>query len=341
MTWIFSDGTNATTNVTPANAVEAVFRLKELLKNAGSIIAASGDGLSASGIATYPYTSHADVITGFGSGANGMNNNYAWFIVKLPDGRMFGFQRGTSTMQWRNKYMPRDLIGAVQVLTASGTPSTAMATAPTENYIKGTSGTYAGWFGADGSYRFNAGADNGTGSGTYSFYMACWTSGTALTSTCCGTMLFDSLLPNSYPAEDIDPCVIYHPDYSSSYESWTTSYYGGESSTFSPKCYFRRGMATAEGFVVCSALGYATGTTLVFPVAAGSNPHNMKDDGLPVVYARRAALGYPSGFKGVSATTRWLAAARGNGQALNLTGTRDRIAVGHISLPWDGSVPVI
>jgi len=346
MTWRFTDGTNATTNQTPTTAVEAVWRLKQMLKNMGAIVVGSGDGLSAYNLhPTWPYdATHYDVFTAgtpYGSGANGMNNSQAWFVLKLPDGRMLAFQRGSSgTTYWRVVYMPSDLGAVPPVQTLTSGSSTLMALAPVVNYIKGTAGSTAGtaWFGTDGTYRWNAAYDDAT----YAFWVACWTSGGALTDAD-GAFFYDPLASGSYPTEDKEPPVLYCPDQSGSASNrpWAAVTIGAESTSYSPKSYLRRGMA-GEGFVVVTALSYgiAAGTP-VFPLYAGSNPHNFKEDGLPIIFARRAGVSAPGGYKGASSFLRWLGAGRGTGQALTLSTTRDRLAVAEVSLPWDGSVPLV
>lgn len=55
----------------------AFYNIKEALKTAGWTVDTSGDGLSA-------YSASSDVITGSGSGANGMNNAKAWLVLKAP-----------------------------------------------------------------------------------------------------------------------------------------------------------------------------------------------------------------------------------------------------------------
>lgn len=71
-----SDGV-LTVNYTPATGGESIFNVKECLKAAGWKVVYSGDGVAT-------FQQFADVITHAGSGANGMNNSYAWFVIQEP-----------------------------------------------------------------------------------------------------------------------------------------------------------------------------------------------------------------------------------------------------------------
>ena len=346
MTWQFSDGTNSTININPATGAEAIWRLKQMLKQMGAMVTGSGDGGSLyqlhPGPSPYSGGTHYDVLTGYGTGANGLNNSQAWFILKLPSGRFLAFQRGSSGANyWRIVYLPLTTPGgAVQTLNAGS--ATAMALSSTDvNYLKGTSVSTAGaqYFGTDATYRQNMSYDDDT----KAFWMVCWAAGSGITESAGGAFCYDPLLVNSFPSEDTDPVVIYCPDFfnSSGNQAWRANALSSEGN-YAPKAYLRRGM-TGESFVVIPALVYCNSSgTAVFPGGAGSNPHNFKDDGLPIIYARRASVGVPAGYKGASTFLRWLAANRGTGQAMTLSVAKDRIAVADVSLPWDAStVPLV
>ncbi len=83
-------------NLVPTSFADAVFTLKTQLKAAGWVHQASGDGLAA--FSTTPGNVN-DQITSGGSGANGMDNARAWFVLQQPGGgpRQLCFQRGGST----------------------------------------------------------------------------------------------------------------------------------------------------------------------------------------------------------------------------------------------------
>jgi len=329
MTWQFSDGTNPTFNLQPSTYDEAVWRLKQMLKSmTGSFVAGSGDGLSQYQLGDHPYgTQHYDVLTGYGSGANGIANNNAWFALKMPSGRFLMFQRGSASWTWRIVYSPLTVGGSVQTLQAGS--STAMALPAFDvNWVKGSPSTYGFWFYSSGGLcRLNMGYDDAT----FSFYMACWVAGSASLSQVGGSLLFEKLAANSYPSEDVEPYLIYCPDYGTI--AWKVS-----SLQSSPVTYLRRGLS-GEIFAGVSACSYMGPYGLAFPGGASSNPYNGKDDGLPVVYAKVGS--WPCGYKGIGSVYRWTSATRGTGQALNQYGIRDRIVIGDCNLPWNGELPLV
>lgn len=79
---------------TPANGDEAIFNLKTFLKLHNRTIRASGDGLSA-------YGASSDVLTTAASGAGGLGNAGAWFVLQEPSGsREWLFVRGADAQTW-------------------------------------------------------------------------------------------------------------------------------------------------------------------------------------------------------------------------------------------------
>ena len=333
MTWRFTDGVNSTINVNPTTAAEAVYRLKSMLIAMGSIVAASGDGLSAFSLGTHPYTTHSDVITGYGTGAGGFNT-LAWFIVRLPSNRMLLFQRqSTTNMYWRIRYIPRttDVIPVPQLL--SDGSSTVASTAPVQHELLYNS--YQQMFPGEGSYRLNMAYEDST----YAFYVATWPRGVA-DSAYAGTgsgFLYDPLV--GCVAEDQDPVVLYAGYNNIQYRPWRTNTLGYYESTYSyARAYLRRGMSE-EKFGFIAALTYASRSSgnyfPIFPGAAGNNPHTGEDDGLPVVYARPVISGTPCGYKGISSVMKWTSFGYNNvGYALGPA--KDRLVVGDVSLPWAG-----
>lgn len=124
MTMIFD------TNFVPATYAEAVFRTKQLLKTAGWVHQASGDGLAA--FSATPGNIN-DVIAAAGAGAGGMANTNAWFVIKEPGSgtRQICYQRGLDNTRWRVKY-------SVAAGFNGGTPSaTTTPTATDEQFLAG------------------------------------------------------------------------------------------------------------------------------------------------------------------------------------------------------------
>lgn len=87
-------------NIGPTDADEGVFELKEHMKANGCTLEGSGDGDSNFD------NSGTDVITGPGTGANGIANSNAWWRIKMPDGvRELLFERtSTGAGSWTYYY---------------------------------------------------------------------------------------------------------------------------------------------------------------------------------------------------------------------------------------------
>jgi len=325
------------TNNTPATAADAIFRLKELLKSAGWTTPWSSDG-------TTLKSDGSDQITGAGSGANGMDNAKAWFVVQEPaaPGRQFSFQRqntvGANTSYlWRVKYSK----GAGF---SGGTPTaTKVGSATDEAVLLGTgtdaTPTMAALFATatDAGFRWSACADNAS---PYSWASHAWVNTTALPTH---ALFFDPVTVST--AADVDAVAIYINGVISAnanggvagagccqYESFLRNnaklqgYYNG---TFSTALF-------AAALMVSN-----TGTyKLVGPSGLDVNL-DSKDDvfNVPIIYFNIATnLG---SWKGLSTLMKWPGVIRATGSTLTTTGAKDRVILCDISLPWDGSTPTV
>lgn len=76
------------------NCNEAIFSFLTLSKEAGWTITSSSDGIAYS-------------IEHSGTGINGLDNNYAWFVLHSPLGRELLFQRGKKSNDWWVSYSPK------------------------------------------------------------------------------------------------------------------------------------------------------------------------------------------------------------------------------------------
>jgi hypothetical protein len=82
-----------------------------------------------------------------------------------------------------------------------------------------------------------------------------------------------------------------------------------------------------------------------------SNPYTSSDDLLPIVYARPYFLdntnaGYnfyntPSAYKGISGAFKFCTTTRTNLELLTVASTGDRMVVGNIAFPWNGTSPIL
>lgn len=322
MAWTF------TTNQTPATGAVAVYNLKERMKAAGWVVKASSDGLT--------YGPAADQIGHGGSGAGGMANTGAWFRIQAPDGiREFTFHRGTTNQYWRVKY-------SASAKFTGGTPGATQTPTATDEVVMRGSGTDASagstsWFGTDGTYRQQIGADNAA---PYAFWMSTYATGGSVNTS--GSMVFDPVSSSS-PA-DTDPVVIYFdagasPD--NSIQSNGSSPWSATSS--GPGGWLKKGLA-GETYVGIAGLNYNVGNTSIVPGGGVTNPHDGDDDELPIVYYRGAAQTAPQGYKGISGVFRWHVPTRACGDVASVAAAMDRFILpgGKVSVPWDGvTVPTV
>ena len=327
-------------NQTPATGAEAMFQLKAVLTTpstgAGWTVLSSSDGST--------YNASGDQITASGSGASGMANDSAWFVVRDPSGsggRQLCIQRGTANYSWRIKY-------SASAGFSGGSPSaTQTPSAADEVFLCGSGGDSSPIFSShfytsDGSYRCHIVADNDAAS-KYSFWMACYPTGGGAPNQ---ALILDGLITGTFPTEDDDPVVFSCSGYTSSPLVLSTfssdSHVSGQ--WYGPAAWLRKG-ETDQAFVAVPALSLYSGGVQTVPSGLPTNPHNGKDEGVPVIYARRAGAtvysgSNPTGYKGVSRLCRWMGTSRSTGSTM---GTKTRIALGDLTLPWPDSAttPVV
>jgi hypothetical protein len=325
-----------TTNQTPATCAVAIYNLKTLLKSVGWTIPRSSDGTS--------YNASADQISSGASGANGMDNAKAWFVITDPaNTRQFCFQRQTSvgvntSYLWRVKYSK----GAGFT---GGSPAATVTPSATDEQILLGSGTdaspgFAAFFGttADAGLRHNLVADSANGYGFASF---AWVNTSGIPTH---GLIFDPMI--APPTADTDPYAIYINGIISS------SANGGVAGTgnFQYESILRNN-AKFVGYTPagvwstsifgCTLMVSNAGTyKLVGPSGLNANA-DTKDDAfqIPVIYFNTSTnLG---DWKGFSTLMYWSSVIRSTGATLSTTGTKDRVIVCDISLPWDGSTPTV
>lgn len=185
-------------NFIPATGAEAMYRLKTVLKAAGWIVPASSDGST--------YNASGDQISSGGSGAGGMANSGAWFVVREPGGRReWCCQKITSSsnQSWRVKY------SALGRFTGGTPDADTTPSAADERIIVGggtdASPSWATLFTSDGAYRCHVTAESDAVNGAYWFglYAAVTPTGAAV------TFLFqDPVLAGSGSPLDEDPVVV-------------------------------------------------------------------------------------------------------------------------------------
>lgn len=145
MAFIFSHTLNST-------GAQAIFALMQLLLTQGWTKTQDSDGTT--------YSPTGNRITHAGVGANGLANNFAWFVMKMPNSnRSICFQRSnTNNQSWRFSYCANNNFTA-------GTPGATQIPAPAAGSIEVIiigGGTPAAptfgttWLTADGGYTAHA-----------------------------------------------------------------------------------------------------------------------------------------------------------------------------------------
>lgn len=380
---------NSQTSVTPGTWAECVFRLLQTLCASGWQVIAWSNGSAFQNTPVsnpFPWSANNTGLTQ----SSDLNNNRSYFVVQQPpvggrtDGggvaapyggtRQIKVQRGTTSALWRVAY---SFSGAYTNPNVTG--SALVAPQPNtgtffndEVFIKGGGTDVAPTFtsaflGTEGASRFNCFVDNGSLTGSlsgstnltgvlpnpypYGWWMTTFTNGGG--SNAQTAWMFDPMVSGSFPAQDLDPFVLYvdgqaaNPLQGNQLGNFCAWNSGGP-----PACWYRKGpnpnAAVNNGgqFAATSAAFYnvrrANTNNNVIPLNLGVNAHTNADDFLPIMYirpaSRSAGLG---GYKGISSLARWIPRSLSVGNVFSLYQSRDRITMGHVILPWDTSNPLV
>ena len=324
-------------NQTPATAAVAIYNLKTQLKAGGWTVPRSSDGTT--------YNSSGDQISSGSSGANGMDNARAWFVIQEPasPSRQFCFQRDNTTgantsYKWRIKYSK----GAG--FTGGSPDAVTVPTATDEQFLLG-SGTGTTVFAAlfslatDGGFRHQIVVD---GASRYGWASFAWINTTGVPTH---GLFYDPI--TSGTAADVDPSVLYLNGVVSAstlggvagsgvgqYESFARNYsklFGYSNGTFA---------ATIFGMILAVS---DTGTWMgLFPFA-GVVDDDTKDNLMGMPYTQFNTTSHVGMWKGLSSLLSWINVVRATGSTFSTTGagSKDRVALCDVSLPWDGSTPTI
>jgi hypothetical protein len=259
MTWQIA-APNDSVNMVLTTGAAILFKLKSLLLANGGVIRESSDGTN---------FGTADYISQAGSGANGMANNYAYFVIKLGNCD-FAFQRGTTNQLWRLKIS----VPGFQVSSAgyvAGT-ATAMPIVTDQQNVLGTEApTFYTVYPADGGTQFvNMGIDNVT---PHHFWLSVFTLG-SLTGQ--SLLFFDEMV--DYQASDGWPYVIGWQSGAASIAN--LKLYSASATVFS---YWKRG-AAYEQFVSCPVVDQYAASSIVGNV--GPDPYNGFDSTFLMLFQR-------------------------------------------------------
>jgi len=334
------------TNNSPANGSLAVYLYLATLVAAGWTKTKDSDGTTFSGTGVQ--------ITSGASGANGLANTSAWFVLQAPavsgQQRSVCLQRSANNTQWRIKY-------SYAAGFTGGSPSATQVPSATDEVILLGGGTdaspsFATALPADGGYRFNVcGGDTTIG---YSFYW--FTFKAADTSTQQMVFMLDVMVPGSFPSADADPAFLYM-ETNGTAAAFTNLKLPFQSAGLSQgRCYF--GVAGVPTWVSAVALIIADGwQPTVYAIAgqaefggnnsAGTNGWTSKDDVIPVPYGRPKDItpygpnAATFGWKGFGSLQKYNNNLRSNMDTLSVVGTKDYVMLQGSALPWDGSTPII
>jgi hypothetical protein len=322
------------TNNNPVTGAAAMFLVKQQLKAAGWTVPRSSDGST--------FNASGDQISASGSGAGGMDNSRAWFVIQMPgaSGRQFCIQRNSSTgtntsQQWRIKY-------SAGAGFTSGGSNIQVPSATDEGVVLGGgsdgSPTFANLFGGtDGSYRYQIGTDNAS---PYAFFAIAYPPGIAA-ANCTSSFFLDPVVNG--PSGDADPYVI-GVDASTGLD---TNLAGGNliTETTCPFAWLKKGLS-GQGFVRVPAVGGETFVSSAFQNSIPTNrsqsapdPQNGFDNLIAFEYNRRGGMGAPVGYKGVSTLLLWqMSAIRNSGDTYTVSSVaKARMSIGWVSVPWDAS----
>lgn len=279
-----------------------------------------------------------DIIT---SGAN-LAVDYAWFVLESPDGnRQFVVQRGSgNNLYWLIAYSTKDSGGFISNFTS--VTQTVRPTAADEHRTLESANTPTQFYDSDNSYRYHCYAMDAA---PYCFWSVAVPNGGGNPKS---FFFFDAMVSGTYPVADVDPYVMW------SIYDWTVSNTNNAllATTNGPLGHLAKGLV-GESFTNIGGLGYHNGTTgsVVVPAkeatySLGTNPHDSYDDELPLIYARPAAAGGTTGYKGMSTLIRLSGTLRANCDTYSVSSARDRIylfraSYGNVILKWDGSIPTV
>ena len=340
-----TDGINSTVNYTAATGSAAMFVLKALLKQAGWTVTTSGDGLLA-------YSAVTDVITTITTGAGGMDNPRAWFVVQMPGStRAFCIQRNTASgastgRNWRIKYSKSN-----GFTTGSPNATVVPSTGGDEHVLLGAgtdaSPTMAALFAhGDLAANFHCCADNGS---PYGFMLWEWATTTGAAGCAFG---LDPL--TGYSTTDTDPYVIHLLGTTSAWVpssigSVSNGTGGGQLCFWYGTTWYTRGNYALAG--IPSPIAYMSSSYVGGDRYDGwGTEQNSPIDGKGILLPLMAfytpawtgvapAVFYPKGF--LTLVRVILQLNRYTGDLYTISTTNDGVAVGaplaYVVLPWDGS----
>jgi len=335
------------TNNTPANGSLAVYLFISTLVAAGATKVKDSDGTT--------YSSGGTQITSGASGANGLANTNAWFVLRLAavngQQRSFCFQRSSSNTSWRVKY-------SYAAGFTGGSPSATQVPSATDEVTILGSGTdaspgFAGMLPTDNTYRFNVCAGDSTIG--YGFYWLVFT----IANQYAGQVAFmlDVMATGTFSSADVDPAIVYMDTTTGATLFGVLKLPYQMGGPAQGRCYYGLAAVATWTSVICLfyAEAWQPGTYTVAGYSEqagnntlGTNGWNSKDDVVPVAYGRPKNLTpygpacASFGWKGFGTLHKYANNYRANMDTLSVdAGTKNYIYFNGSALPWDGSTPTI
>jgi hypothetical protein len=320
-----------TTNTTPATAAIAVYTLIARLIAAGWTKKTDADGTT--------FSSSGTQVTSGLTGTNGLGNSKAWVRLQSPAGAgstEIVIQRGTTSTTWRIKVsMAAGFTG--------GSPSGTQVPSATDEFLLMGSGTdaapgFATWFGqSDNTYRFSCGADNAA---PYTFWCAAWVIGglNATTAVVQG-FVFDSFT-NTAAGDGYKGAFYWAAN--SAFDHGTGFVESAAATSPQLSATAPKASPTSADWSQFPPMQFATVAAAgIVPYSTGGLPTDTithKSGNFPMICMRRSALSTSIGYKGILSAMQWLSTYCGKTiDTQDQAGTRDRIIINDVSLPWDGS----
>lgn len=269
---------------------ESIFELKQWLTTGHGgtkfwTVTMSGDGLSA-------YSGTGDVITHSGTGANGLNNANAWFVLKDPDSnREIIFHRATNHYTWNFFY----LRGASFSGGAAATPATH---ANKKSWMNARAAGPILCFPTSGSWYFHICCEGDTPEGNvYPFWAIGRVSGSGLPAA---AFIMDCVVDALSPAGDDDKALMLGGAYALKLDSGAYLNYSSSGAYLSG--FMRWGEVNEEWSWYTLAV-YQDQNGYVYPGTVPTHPEDGKLPIFPGFYWRRGAT--TNGVKGQSHMIRY------------------------------------
>jgi hypothetical protein len=307
-------------NNSSSNGTLCMFTFKELLKTAGWVVKASGDGLAA-------YSATSDVVTTATPGAGGLNH-LGWCRLQSPEGagsREIVFQRTNAVNYWWwVKYSRR------AGFTGGSPNATTTPTATDQRNLANISSSSGDFFNNSDTVpmRFHCMADS---TAPYGFYTYAYSVGAGVL---LHLLVMDPCIPGSFDPLDTDPVIFTFAYTAGHFATIATGY----ATPGQPGCFatFLDNLA-GEGYVAVRApLSDLCG-------GLPASPYSLKTETFPRLHFRAAAQALPNGWKGAGSYFRFVGPILAtSGDTLSVSTARDHIVVqSSYALPWDGSTPLL